>query len=80
MADLPSDMLGGAIIYCATRRRTEEVAEFLQDKEVAAGYFHAGLPPETKKDVQQLFSGGELRVIAAPTPLVWVSTNRMCGW
>ena len=65
MADLPSDMPGGAIIYCATRQRTEEVAEFLQDKEVAAGYFHAGLPPETKKDVQQRFIGGELRVIAA---------------
>ncbi len=65
MADLPSDMPGGAIIYCATRQRTEEVAEFLQDKEVAAGYFHAGLPPETKKDVQQRFIGGKLRVIAA---------------
>ena len=45
--------------------RTEEVAEFLQNKEVAADFFHAGLPPETKKSVQQRFIGGELRVIAA---------------
>ena len=65
MADLPPDMPGGAIVYCATRRQTEEVAEFLQDKEVAADYFHAGLPPETKKSVQQRFISGELRVIAA---------------
>ena len=65
MADLPPDASGGAIIYCATRRRTEEVVEFLQDKEVAADFFHAGLPPETKKSVQQRFIGGELRVIAA---------------
>ena len=64
-ADLPPDVPGGAIVYCATRRRTEEVAEFLQLKGVAADHFHAGLPPETKKNVQQRFIGGELRVIAA---------------
>ena len=64
-ADLPTDIPGGAIVYCATRRQTEEVAEFLQDKEVAADYFHAGLPPETRKSVQQRFIEGELRVIAA---------------
>ena len=65
VADLPSDTPGGAIVYCASRRRTEEVAEFLQMKEVAADYFHAKLPPETKKSVQQRFIDGELRVIAA---------------
>ena len=65
MADLPPDTPGGAIVYCATRRGTEEVAEFLQMKEVAADYFHAGLPPETKKSVQERFIDGELRVIAA---------------
>ena len=65
MADLPPDTPGGAIVYCATRRQTEEVAEFLQTKEVAADHFHAGLPPETKKSVQQRFIADELRVIAA---------------
>ncbi len=65
MAYLPPESPGGAIVYCATRRQAEEVAEFLQLKEVAADHFHAGLPPETKKDVQQRFIGGELRVIAA---------------
>ena len=64
-ADLPPGVPGGAIVYCATRRRTEEIAEFLQLKEVAADHFHAGLPPETKKSVQQRFIAGELRVIAA---------------
>ncbi len=65
MADLPPDAPGGAIVYCATKRQTEEVAEFLQDKEIAANYFHADVPPETKKSVQQCFISGELRVIAA---------------
>ncbi len=65
MQDLPPDAAGGAIVYCATRRATEEVSEFLQTKEVAAACFHAGLPPETRKDVQRRFIDGELRVIAA---------------
>ncbi len=64
-ADLPADDQGGAIIYCATRRQTQEVAEFLQAKGVEAGYFHGGLSPETKKNVQRSFISGELRVIAA---------------
>ena len=64
-AHLPTHEPGGAIVYCATRRRTEEIAEFLQANEVAAGYFHAGMPPETKKHVQQSFIRGDLRVITA---------------
>ena len=64
-ADLPEDKPGGAIVYCATRRQAEEVAEFLQAKGIKADRFHAKLPPETKKDVQESFIGGELRVIVA---------------
>ena len=62
---LPPDAPGGAIVYCATRQQSEEVAEYLQLKEVAAAHFHAGLQPETKKDVQRRFIDGELRAIAA---------------
>ena len=62
---LPPDKPGGAIVYCATRRQSEEIAEYLQLKQVAVDRFHAGLPPETKKDVQRRFITGELRAIAA---------------
>jgi len=62
---LPPDRPGGAIVYCATRRQSEEVAEFLQLKEVEAEYFHAGLQPESKKEVQRRFIDGDLRAIAA---------------
>ena len=58
--NLPSDGQGGAIVYCATRRQTEEMAEFLQAKGVSADHFHGGLPPETKKNVQESFINGEL--------------------
>jgi ATP-dependent DNA helicase RecQ len=64
-ADLPPENPGGAIVYCASRRQTEEIADFLREKGWSADRFHARLPPETKKSVQQRFIGGELRVIAA---------------
>ena len=64
-SDLPSDGKGGAIVYCATRRQTAEMAEFLQLKGVKTGHFHGGLPPETKKVVQESFISGKLQVIAA---------------
>ena len=65
MSYLPPDTPGGAIVYCATRRQSEEVAEFLRLKGIATAHFHAGVPPETKKDVQRRFTGSELRAIVA---------------
>ena len=64
-ADLPEDEPGGAIVYCATRSHTEELAGFLQAKGMKADHFHAGLPPETKKSVQESFINGGLRAIVA---------------
>ena len=62
---LPDQGSGGAIVYCATRRRTGQIAEFLQAQGIDTDRFHAGLQPEEKKTIQQRFIDGELRVIAA---------------
>ena len=62
---LPPELDGGAIVYCATRRRTEEVANFLREQGFSADRFHAGLQPEEKKTIQRGFIDGELRAIAA---------------
>lgn len=56
---------GGAIVYCATRKQTEIIAEYLGLKNLSANFFHAGLSPEAKKEIQQQFLQGELRVIIA---------------
>ena len=61
---LPNDE-SGAIVYCATRKQTEEVAEFLKAKGFAANAFHAKLKPETKKTIQEDFISGQSRVIVA---------------
>ncbi|MCY4057485.1 MAG: RecQ family ATP-dependent DNA helicase, partial [Gammaproteobacteria bacterium] len=62
---LPAHSDGGAIVYCSARRRCEEVAEHLAAKDWSAAYFHAGLQPERKKQVQDDFIEGRLRVIVA---------------
>jgi ATP-dependent DNA helicase RecQ len=64
-ANLPPEGASGAVGYCATRGATEEVAEFLKGQGLAADFFHAGLPPDRKRDVQEAFRTGQLRVIAA---------------
>jgi ATP-dependent DNA helicase RecQ len=63
--NLPVGGVSGAIVYCATRGATERVAAFLQQQGLAAERFHAGLSAEEKREIQERFRVGELRVIAA---------------
>jgi len=63
--DLPAEISGGAIAYCATRKQTEALADFLLEKGLSAAAYHAKLSPETKKERQRAFIAGSLRVIAA---------------
>ena len=62
---MPGNSSSGVIVYCATRRDTEDLAEYLQEEGFQAACFHAGVNPETKKEVQTRFIAGELQVIAA---------------
>lgn len=62
---LPLEGASGAIVYCATRSATERVAAFLKQQGLSAEHFHAGLPPDEKRSIQERFRVGELRIIAA---------------
>jgi len=62
---LPPEGASGAIVYCATRKATERVAAFLKQQGMSAEHFHAGLPPDEKRSIQERFRVGELRIIAA---------------
>lgn len=62
---LPLEGVSGAVVYCATRRATERVAAFLKQQGLSAEHFHAGLPPDEKRSIQERFRVGELRIIAA---------------
>jgi ATP-dependent DNA helicase RecQ len=53
------------IIYCLSRKSTEEVAAKLQAKGIKALSYHAGMPTEDKNQVYQLFISDKIQVIVA---------------
>jgi RecQ family ATP-dependent DNA helicase len=54
-----------AIVYCGTRKQTEEVAAELRDADVAAVAYHAGLAPEQRTAIQERFMATDTGVICA---------------
>lgn len=64
-SDLPETGVSGAVVYCATRSATERVAAFLKQHGLAAERYHAGLSADEKREIQEDFRVGKLRVIAA---------------
>ncbi len=56
---------GTSIIYVRNRKKTKEVAEFLNQKGITAEHFHAGLKNETRDERQNRWKSGETRVIVS---------------
>jgi len=54
-----------AIVYCGTRRQTEEVAADLRDGGIAAVAYHAGLDPQQRTAIQERFMATDTGVICA---------------
>ena len=63
--DLPEGAPGGALVYCVSRADTEHLAEALRARGIPAEHYHAKVPPTRKKEVQERFVNGELRVVVA---------------
>lgn len=53
------------IIYCTSRRRTEELSQKLIAKGLSARCYHAGLPLEERQKVQDLFIKDEIEIVVA---------------
>ncbi|MDX6595538.1 MAG: ATP-dependent helicase RecQ, partial [Solirubrobacterales bacterium] len=54
-----------AIVYCGTRKDTDEVAETLREAGQNALPYHAGMEAEQRTSVQRRFMSGEVDVIVA---------------
>jgi len=54
-----------AIVYCGTRRDTDEVAAALRAAGLGAAAYHAGLGAEERTETQRRFMSGEAEVIVA---------------
>lgn len=56
---------GSAIVYVRSRRKTKEIAEFLNAEGIPATYYHAGLNFEKKEERQNVWKSGQIRVMVA---------------
>jgi len=56
---------GAAIVYCATRRKAEELAGKLADRTRRVGCYHAGLSADERTRVANAFAAKELDVVVA---------------
>ncbi len=54
-----------AIVYCGTRRDTDEVAETLQGTGLSAVPYHAGMGAQERTDAQGRFMSGEAEIVVA---------------
>lgn len=61
----PKDPRGGAIVYAATRKSTEQVAEVLSERGWDAAYYHAGMDGEARTRVAERFAARKVDVVVA---------------
>ncbi len=60
-----SDGRGAGIIYCGTRARAEQTADWLRADGHDAAPFHAGMASEDKRDLHRRFARGDAVVMCA---------------
>ncbi len=62
---LVTNVPGTGIIYVRNRKKTREIALWLQNKNIPAGYYHAGLDQKIREKRQQEWMEGKIRIIVA---------------
>jgi ATP-dependent DNA helicase RecQ len=66
LAEIIDDTPGSTIIYCASRKSCEEVAELLRNEiKRPATVYHAGLLPDERRRSQDRFMQGKIDVVVA---------------
>jgi ATP-dependent DNA helicase RecQ len=58
-----------AIVYCGTRKRVEEITDSLQRAGIKCARYHAGMPDDDRKRIQNAFARDTLRIIVATNAL-----------
>lgn len=56
---------GRIIIYCGTRKVTEELSAFLEARFEKVGHYHAGLSSKERTNIQEAYAAGNLRILVA---------------
>ena len=65
LAFIQSKQGESGIIYCLSRRETEEWSEFLLENGIPASHYHAGLTSEERSEVQEDFINDRIPIVTA---------------
>lgn len=65
LEQLKSRPQGPTLVYVTTQRTAEEIAEYLQENELEAYAYHAGLPAEKREEIQQTFLASQQAIVVA---------------
>ncbi|MCL4136711.1 UNVERIFIED_CONTAM: hypothetical protein GTU68_019443, partial [Idotea baltica] len=65
LADLIRKVPGSSIVYCKTRKDTQEVAHFLKNCGISADFYHAGLSNELRFKKQEEWIQNKTQVIVS---------------
>lgn len=63
LAEILSSVSGTAIVYCKSRKHTQQVAGLLNSKGVAADFYHAGLLSDERSAKQDAWIKNQIRVM-----------------
>lgn len=58
-------MMGSGIIYVRSRKKTKDLAVYLQKNNISCDYYHAGLTHPVRNRKQQEWMNGKIRIIIA---------------
>ena len=56
---------GRIIIYCGTRKKTEDWATLLEEQGESVAFYHAGLSAQERTKIEKQYQSGEIRILAA---------------
>ncbi len=65
LLDILLKVPGSAVVYARSRRRTVEMARYLERQRISAAAYHAGLTLEARSAVQEAWLNGQCRVVVA---------------
>ncbi len=64
LLQIANGVKGSGIVYCSTRKQTQEIAALLQQNNISAHFYHAGLDKEQRSARQDDWINNKIRIMA----------------
>ena len=63
LLEIINNTLGSALVYCKSRKQTQQIAEMLQMHKHSAGFYHAGLSNKERNKKQEQWIKNKIRIM-----------------